>query len=92
MQRLSKQFKLIMRIFLYLTLPLLIVACGEQCVIREYEHQRYMEKGCTALPVVKDENNNELLTFSCPTFQGVHTVDYKIKGNLLCHNSTFVFY
>jgi len=92
MQRLSKQFKLIMRIFLYLTLPFLIVACGEQCVERGYEHQRYMEKGCKALPVAKDENNNDLLTFSCSTFQGVHRVDYIIRGDMLCHNSTFVFY
>ena len=84
--------KKIMRTLLYLTLPFLISACGEQCVERIYEHQRYMEKGCKAFPVVKDENNSDLLTFSCPTFQGVHTVDYKIKGNMLCHNSTFVFY
>ena len=81
-----------MQNFLYLTLPFLIVACGEQCVERGYEHKRYMEKGCAALPVAKDEKNNDLLTFSCSTFQGVHSVDYKIEGNMLCHKSTFVFY
>ena len=74
---------------LCLQVCIVLSGCGEHCDSLDEIRKRHEIRQCKELAKVKGDDGLDLVTFSCQTYYGTKVIDYTLKNNMTCYNSTF---
>ena len=76
---------------LCLQVCIVLSGCGEHCDSLDEIRKWHEIRQCKELAQVKGDEGTDLVTFSCQNYYGTKVIDYTIKDNLTCYNSTFEY-
>ena len=74
---------------LCLQVCIVLSGCGEHCYSLDEIRKWHEIRQCKEFAKVKADDGLDLVTFSCQTYYGTKVIDYTLKNNIACYNSTF---